>query len=574
MIKKYNSNVAFLRVLFCIAVLLYHLNILKGGYLAVCSFFVVSGYFSTLSLNKSKSLKDYYIKRIKKIYLPLLVVVFISVILCSFLSIKIFNFKSEITSILFGYNNYFQINANTDYFAKAASSLFTHLWYISILLQIELIYPLIFKILDKISKNKNYKLFGIVILSIIGTIYFIYSAINNSITVLYYDTLSRVFSYFYGCLLGLYFASRKSRSYKFSKIINFLIFVFYLIILSLMFVYIDSSSKYFVVAMILTSIVTTRLIYYSYALFENNVVIENRLIKVISDISYLIYLVQYPVIYFFNYYKLSGGVYTVLIILTIVIISYILNIIITKKNWLFKVIIVIILVYGGYNYVTLKNTNKEIKELKNKLTDNKELMKKKQKEFLEKQKIEQQKQEQEKIENEKKQLELEESTKEYVDNLKVVGIGDSIMLNTVDALYEAFPNGYFDALKNRTICASYDVLKNIKDSNITWDVLVFNLGTNGDPNRTCKENLRILADGKDIFWLTATNPDNELHNQDLIDYANEFDNIHILEWRDAVKGHDEYLYSDNTHLTPSGTQPFVDFIKNSIYEYYLNNPKR
>ena len=37
-VKKYYKNIDIIRLLACIAVLLYHLNILKGGYLAVCTF--------------------------------------------------------------------------------------------------------------------------------------------------------------------------------------------------------------------------------------------------------------------------------------------------------------------------------------------------------------------------------------------------------------------------------------------------------------------------------------------------------------------------------------------------------
>ena len=40
--KAYYYKIDFIRCLSCIAVLLYHLNVLKGGYLAVCTFFVLS----------------------------------------------------------------------------------------------------------------------------------------------------------------------------------------------------------------------------------------------------------------------------------------------------------------------------------------------------------------------------------------------------------------------------------------------------------------------------------------------------------------------------------------------------
>ena len=46
---KYYKNLDLLRVIACISILFYHIGILKGGYLAVCTFFVLTGYFSVVS---------------------------------------------------------------------------------------------------------------------------------------------------------------------------------------------------------------------------------------------------------------------------------------------------------------------------------------------------------------------------------------------------------------------------------------------------------------------------------------------------------------------------------------------
>ena len=51
---KYYKRLDFIRVFSCLAVLLYHIGILKGGYLAVCTFFVLSGYLSVISSFKKE----------------------------------------------------------------------------------------------------------------------------------------------------------------------------------------------------------------------------------------------------------------------------------------------------------------------------------------------------------------------------------------------------------------------------------------------------------------------------------------------------------------------------------------
>ena len=75
----------------------------------------------------------------------LLIVVFITISVISLLpSIKWLNLKPETTSVLLGYNNFWQLSANLDYFARHVNSPFIHLWYIGILLQFDLICKFVF----------------------------------------------------------------------------------------------------------------------------------------------------------------------------------------------------------------------------------------------------------------------------------------------------------------------------------------------------------------------------------------------------------------------------------------------
>ena len=132
-LKKYYKGLDLIRIFSCVAVLLYHLNILKGGYLLVCSFFVLSGYLSWITNYNKKnfSFKEYYIKKLKHIYIPLLIVIFISrAVVPFFKEINWVNMKPETLSVLFGYNNFWQLNANLDYFDRHVNSPFIHFWYI------------------------------------------------------------------------------------------------------------------------------------------------------------------------------------------------------------------------------------------------------------------------------------------------------------------------------------------------------------------------------------------------------------------------------------------------------------
>ena len=577
--KKENKdyNFSFIRTFFCLTILFYHLNILNGGYLAVCSFFVLAGYFATLSLIKNNNLIQYYIKKLKRIYLPLIITLFFTLSIITILKIDILNLKPEVKSILLSYNNYWQIKTKTDYFAKHINSPFIHLWYISILIQIQFVFPIIFILLKKAGDKINKKIPGIILflIAILSTYYFYHISITKDIMITYYDTLSRLFSFIFGVNLGIinlyynkYFLMNKKKN------ISLIIFNFSILILILLFIFIKSSSNLFSIAMILTTIITLILIESGIALYKHNSRYDNKIIKFISNISYEIYLVQYPIIFLFQYLKINKYLKIFLIIVIILLISSLIHISTQKikkdKFKYFKIFIKIIFivstVFGLYQFIIMRDYTKEMQKLKESLTNQEKIIKEKQLEYRKKQLNEK-----EEWNNYLNSFEIDkDKLYEYVTNLKIVGIGDSIMLDPVNSLYNEFPNGYFDAKVSRSTCASSEVLKNIKNSGITWDILVFNLGTNDYPNDKCKNNLVNLVGNSKVFWLNATHPDYDNSNYELEKYAKKHENIYILDWVSEANKHPEYLYPDKTHLKPNAFKPYAKFIKDEIYKYFLN----
>ena len=54
--KEYYLGLDIIRILSCALVLLYHLNIVKGGFLAVCTFFAMTGYLGCVSALKQEKI--------------------------------------------------------------------------------------------------------------------------------------------------------------------------------------------------------------------------------------------------------------------------------------------------------------------------------------------------------------------------------------------------------------------------------------------------------------------------------------------------------------------------------------
>lgn len=570
MSSKYYKGLDVMRALSCIAVLLYHIGLLKGGYLAVCIFFVLSGYLSVMSGFKKDefSFKKYYLSRLKKVYLPLFIVVFITVF--CFANSDWINLKQETTSIIFGYNNYWQLNANLDYFVKLAASPFTHLWYISILIQFEIVFPILFlglrRLGQKISKVTPCIL--LLILSIISYLLFKNNVSNDNLMVAYYDTFCRLFSVSLGILLGFIHAYYGSFVLK-NKNIRDILFWIYISIVLIMCLFVDSKSKLLCQSMLATSLISMRLIGYGRVFNHKNDKFD-RIISMISKLSYEIYLVQYPVIFFFQSINISSLIKIPLIIIITFIISYILNFALKyRKNRIVKIVILIPIIllslFGLYKYISSKDYAKEMKKLEEDLNKNRKVIAERQKKYKAQE-------EKEKSEWENMLNDINNSEKEIesvVKNLKIVGVGDSIMELTVNNLYDQFPNGYFDAKVNRTEKQSIYVISDLKKKGILGDIVLLNVGTNGNCPVSCKENLIEAIGDRKIFWVNATNPDYDTFNPTLKEVAEKHDNIHIIDWISVANAHPEYLIKDKVHPSVTGCKVFAETIYNAIYREYL-----
>ena len=581
--KTYYRDLDIVRVLSCILVLLYHLNILKGGYLAVCIFFVLSGYLSIISaFRKEKfSILTYYKERLIHIYIPLLIVVFITLGVISLIpSINWLTLKPETTSVILGYNNFWQLSANMDYFARHVSSPFMHFWYIGILLQFELVFPFIYFFLkflgDKIKKIVPVAL--MVTLSFVGFGYFFYASLTKNIMVTYYDTFIRLFSILFGVSLGLfhvYYKDIKSCYIK-NKTISRIIFYMYLLVTIALSILIPSDSSYFNITMLLITLIGCRLIDYGTLYSKEEVNVFDKIIKSLASVSYEIYLVQYPVIFFFQDIMMKNYFKVPIIIVITLILSYILHFALNyKKNnegkIKFKVLRIITLVllsscaiYGIYYYVITEDHTQEMKELEEQLNKNEELMEQKQKEYEEALK-----EEQDNWNSILEDLESgEEAIKEAITKMPVVSIGDSVMLGAANSLYKTFPKGYVDAKVSRADCEVPSILRSIK--NKIGEVVVIGLGTNGScGNGTRNEILNILKDKK-VFWLTVTN-DRQVHiNSHIRSLADKNDNVYLIDWENISKGHRDYFGADGIHLTGKGQSAYSKAIYDAIYKVYLD----
>lgn len=576
--NKHFKYIDILRIFSCIMIFLYHLNMLKGGFLAVSIFFVISGYLSTIKLFKKEkiSFKEFYLNKLFRLYLPMLIVVFVSIgVIKLFLDVNWFNLKPEVTSIMLGYNNFWQIMSNMDYFRSGLESPFIHLWYMAILIQFDLVFPFIFLLLKKIGDkiNRIIPVTITLVISLLGGAYFYYSGVNNGILFTYYNTFTRIFALFSGVTLGFihhYYGNLVPSKIKDSNLKKY-IFYAYLVILLLLCIFISPGSKYIYLSMIITTLLSVRITDYATLICDNwaNTNKFDKIIGYASSISYEIYLIEYVVIYLFEYIDLNKYLELFLIIIITILLSILLHFMTTNKDkkkhnmkCLLSFMCLWILLYGIYEFIIAKDYTNDINDLKRQLEENEILIKDSKDNYALKLK-----EDKETWEKELASIEEDESKLEgIVTNLPVVGIGDSVLLGAVSNLYNRFPNGYFDGKVSRTAWYVNDILLDLKNKNTLGSPVVFNLGTNGDCSLECKEEILRTCEDRDIFWINTVNlPDVNVRLNNL---ALSHSNLHIIDWYSISRGHSEYFAYDGIHLTSEGRKIYTDTIYNAIYNVY------
>ena len=589
--NKYIKKIDYIRVFACIAVLLYHLGLLKGGYLAVCTFFVMSGYLTAVSLLNKKefSFGKYYLGRLKRLYLPLCITVFLTVAVVSLIpSITWMNLKPETTSVLLGYNNYWQLGADLDYFTRHVSSPFMHLWYISILMQFDLVFPLVMIPLKhaarKISKALPLLVTGLFMTA--SYVLFFIKAGQGEVMAAYYGTFCRLFSLLAGVFLGFFHTYYKPAVNP-TKPVRDHLFPVYLLVLSVLFILNDADRMR--LGMLLATVFSMRLIDYAAAASSRRRP-SDALIKEIAQHSYEIYLVQYPIIFLFQNTKLSAWITIPLTVVLTWIFAKLIrmteNINLSEKNvtqLALSTAVGLTSLLGVYRYIAEKDHTEEMKELEERLEENQKLIEEKKKETEEEKPAEETPQPTEEPEETEEPetteepqetpearpaADTDEAVTEMIKTMPVVGIGDSILLDAVDILYDMFPNGYFDAAISRSLSAGTEILTDLKNQGKLPDTLILCLATNGDFRIPFCEKLMEVVGDREVFWVNAVGADDPAFNEGFAEFAAAYPNIHIVDWEGVSKEHPEYFYPDGIHVVPEAVKDFAEVIYDSVYSTY------
>lgn len=204
---KYIKNYDSLRSIALIAVSAYHLkpSSVPGGFLGVVLFFVLAGFLTSRSImqrwvsGQTFDLKRYYVDRILKLYPALIVFLVLSLgYTYLFMSGRFGIHRDAVPSVLFGYNNYYQLGQELSYFDQHGRfDAYVHIWALSVEFQFYLFFPLICVTLKERFQLKLDQLGQLLLL--LGLASYIYSALRFQgkvdPTPIYYSSLARLYQF-------------------------------------------------------------------------------------------------------------------------------------------------------------------------------------------------------------------------------------------------------------------------------------------------------------------------------------------------------------------------------------------
>jgi peptidoglycan/LPS O-acetylase OafA/YrhL len=271
---------------------LFPLNI-KGGFIGVDIFFVISGFVITLQMTKlystspSTFLRDFYSKRIKRILPSALLVTMLSLLATSYFlgPVAVNEAKQDggWTTIFLG--NFHFHNMSLDYFDTGTqASPFQHFWSLSIEEQFYLIWPALFLIL--MIKAKSIRTRQSVLLAIIGfslSMALYLSEMKSD--PIFFISSSRVWELAVGALLGLSTVSIRLPK----SLINLCLSILLVASITI------SPTMQWPGFLSIPVIVATAVILINNPSLGRVKALDNKMMRYIGDLSYLLYLWHWPI---------------------------------------------------------------------------------------------------------------------------------------------------------------------------------------------------------------------------------------------------------------------------------------
>jgi peptidoglycan/LPS O-acetylase OafA/YrhL len=164
---------------------------------------------------------------------------------------------------------------------------------------------------------------------------------------------------------------------------------------------------------------------------------------------------------------------------------------------------------------------------------------------------------------------LERETVLFAHGADITFIGDSVLLSVADQLVTIFGRAVVEGAVSRQLYQTAEVIADLEKREQLHDTVVVFLGSNGTFTQTQMETfITEIGTSRNLFFLTTNVPRiwKDSVNEQLALAESNHSNVHILDWNAFSSGHDEWLLEDQVHPNPIGAQQLALFVAEEIYQ--------
>ena len=598
-----------MRALAIIAIIFYHLmpHVLPGGYLAVNIFFVLTGFFITASVieeygQKGKlAYKRYLARRFQRLFLPLLgMLLSVTAYITLFQRDLLLNLRPWLLSSLGMVNNWWQISVGGSYFELFyVQSPFMHLWFLSVISQFYVIWPLIVLLLLALYKDKRIILYTAVGLSLFSALAMAMLYVpGEDASRVYYGTDTRLFSFMIGSSLSVVWPLERlnepvsKRTKRRLTLAGFFSYAVLGVMFSRM---LDSQTLTYRGGMYLNSVIIgVGVVLTAHPATSLSKMMRFKPIQWLGRRSFLLYLWYYPVISLYQAKVVDTSVdpgqhiwIQLAIMLSLSEIGYQ---IFEKKRWkmtsvqfwrpadtiarikasgsegstrhfsgnLAPFVGFCLLLTALTGFVQARSgENASVQELREQIAASQSKMEAMNRDDSTRSRA---------INN----IEgLERETVLFAHGADITFIGDSVLLSVADQLVTIFGRAVVEGAVSRQLYQTTEVIADLEKREQLHDTVVVFLGSNGTFTQTQMETfITEIGTSRNLFFLTTNVPRiwKDSVNEQLALAESNHSNVHILDWNAFSSGHDEWLLEDQVHPNPIGAQQLALFVAEEIYQ--------
>lgn len=150
--------------------------------------------------------------------------------------------------------------------------------------------------------------------------------------------------------------------------------------------------------------------------------------------------------------------------------------------------------------------------------------------------------------------------------VRVLAIGDSVMLGAKAALAQEMPGIAVDAVLSRQFSQASAIVDLYRSGHVLPNTVVVALGTNGAVSATELDSIMQAVAGRQVYFVTVRVPrawESEVNGQ-IRALPARWPNAHVIDWHDYAGAHDDWFFPDGFHVTPVGQQAYSVLLASSL----------